>query len=102
MSFGPTIETERLILRCPRPGDGPIVNEAERLTRLMWRPLCIAALNTPPERASANVFLAVLRDSPMPDGLAGGALGMKALAAACIIATLVSASLAKAASWARA
>ncbi len=29
----------------------------------MWRPLCIAALNTPPERASANVFLAVLRDS---------------------------------------
>lgn len=34
-----------------------------RLTRLMWRPLCIAALNTPPERASSNVFLAVLRDS---------------------------------------
>jgi squalene-associated FAD-dependent desaturase len=29
----------------------------------MWRPLCIAALNTPPERASAKVFLAVLRDS---------------------------------------
>ena len=24
------IETERLILRCPRPGDGPTVNEAER------------------------------------------------------------------------
>ena len=37
--------------------------QTERLTRLMWRPLCIAALNTPPERASANVFLAVLRDS---------------------------------------
>ncbi len=35
----------------------------ERLTTLMWRPLCIAALNTPPERASARVFLAVLRDS---------------------------------------
>jgi squalene-associated FAD-dependent desaturase len=35
----------------------------ERLTKLMWRPLCIAALNTPPERASAKVFLAVLRDS---------------------------------------
>jgi squalene-associated FAD-dependent desaturase len=33
------------------------------LTRLMWRPLCLAALNTPIERASANVFLAVLRDS---------------------------------------
>jgi hypothetical protein len=31
--------------------------------RLMWRPLCLAALNTPPERASARVFLNVLRDS---------------------------------------
>jgi len=38
-------------------------DQTERLTTLMWRPLCIAALNTPPERASANVFLAVLRDS---------------------------------------
>ena len=37
--------------------------QTARLTRLMWRPLCIAALNTPPERASAKVFLAVLRDS---------------------------------------
>lgn len=38
-------------------------DQTERLNRLMWRPLCLAALNTPPERASANVFLAVLRDS---------------------------------------
>ncbi len=37
--------------------------QTERLTRLLWRPLCIAALNTPPERASAKVFLNVLRDS---------------------------------------
>ncbi len=37
--------------------------QTERLCQLMWRPLCIAALNTPPERASAQVFLAVLRDS---------------------------------------
>lgn len=37
--------------------------QTDRLTKLMWRPLCIAALNTPPERASAKVFLAVLRDS---------------------------------------
>jgi squalene-associated FAD-dependent desaturase len=33
----------------------------------LWRPLCISALNTPPERAAANVFLAVVRDA-----LAGG------------------------------
>ena len=38
-------------------------DQTERLVQLMWRPLCIAALNTPPERASAKVFLNVLRDS---------------------------------------
>lgn len=38
-------------------------DQTPRLVRLMWSPLCIAALNTPPERASAQVFLNVLRDS---------------------------------------
>jgi squalene-associated FAD-dependent desaturase len=38
-------------------------DQTPRLIQLMWRPLCLAALNTPPERASARVFLAVLRDS---------------------------------------
>ena len=38
-------------------------DQTERLIALMWRPLCLAALNTPPERASAQVFLNVLRDS---------------------------------------
>jgi len=38
-------------------------DQTPRLVRLMWRPLCLAALNTAPERASAQVFLAVLRDS---------------------------------------
>jgi squalene-associated FAD-dependent desaturase len=38
-------------------------DQTPRLTALMWRPLCIAALNTPPERASAQVFLNVLHDS---------------------------------------
>jgi hydroxysqualene dehydroxylase len=33
----------------------------------LWRPLCVSALNTPPEQASAQVFVNVLRDS-----LAGG------------------------------
>ena len=33
----------------------------------LWRPLCVSALNTPVERASAQVFANVLRDS-----LAGG------------------------------
>ncbi len=34
----------------------------ESLVRGLWRPLCVAALNTPPEEASAQVFLNVLRD----------------------------------------
>ena len=38
-------------------------DQTPRIVALMWRPLCLAALNTPPERASAQVFLAVLRDS---------------------------------------
>jgi len=33
------------------------------LIEYLWAPLCIAALNTPVERASAQVFLHVLRDS---------------------------------------
>ena len=37
--------------------------QTDTLIRLMWRPLCIAALNTLPERASARVFLRVLGDS---------------------------------------
>jgi hydroxysqualene dehydroxylase len=38
-------------------------DQTARLAQLMWRPLCLAALNTAPERASAQVFLNVLRDS---------------------------------------
>jgi squalene-associated FAD-dependent desaturase len=34
-----------------------------RIGHYLWKPLCISALNTPPEFASANVFLAVLRDT---------------------------------------
>lgn len=34
-----------------------------RLADLLWRPLCVSALNTPPESASARVFLNVLHDS---------------------------------------
>lgn len=37
-------------------GQGPA------FTHALWTPLCLAALNTPPERASGQVFLNVLRD----------------------------------------
>lgn len=35
--------------------------------RFLWEPLCVAALNTPPDEASARIFLNVLKD-----GLAAG------------------------------
>jgi hydroxysqualene dehydroxylase len=35
----------------------------EALIRLLWEPICIAALNTPVQKASAQVLLNVLRDS---------------------------------------
>ena len=39
------------------------------LGRHLWRALCVSALNTPPARASAAAFLAVLRDAlDGPDG----------------------------------
>lgn len=38
-----------------------IAAQPEPARRLLWEPLCIAALNTPPNVASARVFIAVLR-----------------------------------------
>lgn len=38
-------------------------DQTPNLIQLMWQPLCVAALNTPIERASAQVFLNVLKDS---------------------------------------
>ncbi|MBZ0145696.1 MAG: hydroxysqualene dehydroxylase HpnE [Rhodocyclaceae bacterium] len=35
----------------------------EAAIRYLWQPLCVSALNTPPQEASAQVFLNVLRDS---------------------------------------
>jgi squalene-associated FAD-dependent desaturase len=40
-----------------------LTGQPENLVRLLWEPLCLAALNTPIGIASAQVFLNVLRDS---------------------------------------
>jgi len=39
--------------------------QPETLRRLVWEPLCVAALNTPADRADARVFARVLRDALM-------------------------------------
>ena len=36
--------------------------QPETVCRHLWEPLCVSALNTPPSRASAQVFATVLRD----------------------------------------
>lgn len=40
-----------------------LVNETPRAVERLWQPLCVSALNTPIEEASAQVFLNVLRDA---------------------------------------
>lgn len=37
--------------------------QSSRVVGVFWRPLCVAALNTPPEEACAQLFANVLRDS---------------------------------------
>ena len=38
-------------------------DQAGRIGDYLWRPLCVSALNTPPDRASAQAFICVLRDA---------------------------------------
>lgn len=51
------------------PADGSVADwldaagQTGALRRHLWEPLCLAALNTPAERASAQIFANVLRDS---------------------------------------
>ncbi len=40
-----------------------LAQQPDRPRRFLWEPLCLAALNTPPAEASAQVFAHVLRDS---------------------------------------
>ncbi len=50
----PTMTVERLL---------QLTAQTPRLVRLVWMPLCLAALNTPVAQASAQIFANVLRDS---------------------------------------
>ncbi len=54
---------KRRAFRCPAAQSVAelLADTPPRATELLWAPLCIAALNTPPERASAQVFANVLR-----------------------------------------
>lgn len=74
ISFAERLSAARFVLRMRRqhytlPYDMSVTRLLEqerqrgRLAHLLWRPLCVSALNTRPEAASAQAFLNVLRDS---------------------------------------
>jgi len=48
--------------------------QSGRIGHYLWKPLCVSALNTLPESASANVFLTVLRDTLAGDSAASDLL----------------------------
>jgi squalene-associated FAD-dependent desaturase len=48
--------------------------QRERMRHYLWAPLCVSALNTPVDQASANVFLAALRDTLAGDSEASDLL----------------------------
>lgn len=58
--------------------------QGDSFMRYLWAPLCIAALNTPPAIASAQVFLNVLRD-----GLDAGPTAGEMLLARCDLSALL-------------
>ena len=47
--------------------DALLAGQSPRMVARLWAPLCLSALNTPPARASAQVYLNVLRDSLAAD-----------------------------------
>lgn len=51
-----------------------LASEPVTTRRFLWDPLCLAALNTPPAQASAQIFLNVLRDSLAADRAASDLL----------------------------
>ena len=51
-----------------------IYKQGPAFVRCFWEPLCVAALNTPPAIASAQVFLNVLRDGALAQRTAGDML----------------------------
>ena len=53
-SIKPDVSVAELLARHAQNG---------RAAHFLWRPLCVSALNTPPELASAQAFLTALRDT---------------------------------------
>jgi squalene-associated FAD-dependent desaturase len=81
--FMTMLKTSRFRLAADITAAELLSQQSERLRRYLWQPLCLAALNTPVEEASAQVFLNVLRDS-----LAAGREASDLLLPACDLSSL--------------
>lgn len=57
------LQTQNFRLSADMPVSVLLLQQPASLTEKLWSPLCLAALNTPPHQASAQVFCNVLRDS---------------------------------------
>ena len=59
------LKSRKFVVEPDRPVSALLAEtgQTDTLTRLIWEPLCVAALNTPVAQASAQVFANVLRDS---------------------------------------
>lgn len=65
---GAAVRWAHTLLHASNPPDPLTVgqltsSQPDKLNRLLWHPLCVSALNTPPEIASAQVFRNVIRSA---------------------------------------
>lgn len=74
MRFMSRLKARRFRLPADQPVSQLLSDQPERLRHMLWEPLCLASLNTPPAAASAQVFVNVLRDSLAADRAASDLL----------------------------
>jgi squalene-associated FAD-dependent desaturase len=65
LRFLRTLQAQQFTLREDITVEALLAKHAQqgRIGHYLWRPLCVSALNTPPDEASAQAFLVVLRDA---------------------------------------
>jgi squalene-associated FAD-dependent desaturase len=63
LAFVLRLKRQRFALSVDTTVAALLARQPQAARRFLWEPLCLAALNTPPELASAQVFLNALRDS---------------------------------------
>lgn len=65
LRFLRALQSQRFVLQEDVTVEALLEEHAQqgRIGHYVWRPLCVSALNTPPDEASAQAFLFVLRDA---------------------------------------